>query len=73
MRLSTPGVELGARHNFSMFIIFRTWQFFDSSSSTLGGDRHVRLLTFFVGNVIPNNFYLKQFFVLIGNIGSIQS
>ncbi len=27
---------------------------------------------FFVGNLILNNFYLKQFFVIIGNLGSIQ-
>ncbi len=35
---------------------------FGDLSSTPGGDRDMRPVSFFVGNLIPNNFYLKGFF-----------
>ncbi len=35
------------------------------------GDKHMRPIEVFVENLILDNFWLKYFFVMIGNFGSI--
>ncbi len=47
---------------FQYNTIFETYQFLEPHSSSPGGDRHGRPLTF-VRNSIPNNVYLNDFLI----------
>ncbi len=47
---------------FQFNIIFETYQFLEIHSSSPGGDRQMRLLTF-VRNSILNDFYLNNFLI----------
>ncbi len=55
-------MELRDSLQLQCVIIFKYGISFEPLSSTSWVDRHMPPSDFFVGNLIPNNFYLKHFF-----------
>ncbi len=57
---------------FKYIMKFQNWKSLEPPSSTPEGIKHMRPLTFFLGNLILNNFYLKYFFRISGIFGSVS-